>query len=329
MKLRKLGKSGIETSLLCLGTWAIGGGPWWGKTNDDESVKAIRASIDAGITFIDTAPAYGFGRSEEVVGRAVKGIRDKVVISTKCGLWWHGEEGTPFFEMDGYDVRRCLRPETIRRELDYSLQRLGTDYIDLYITHWQEEGAAATPIAETMECLLELKAEGKIKAIGASNTTTDQIREYVSAGPLDTIQERYTMLDRHLEPSYIDLCTQKNICVMGYSTIEQGLLTGKIGMDTVFGDSEFRNQNSWFMAENRKRVLDMLAGWDDLTKKYSSTLSQLVIAWTAAQPGLTFPLIGARKPAHAVENAEAGSLELESADILRMRNDVEGLGEPK
>ena len=165
MVYRELGTSGIKTSPVCLGTWAIGGGPWWGQSDDEESVKTIRTAVDEGINFIDTAPAYGFGRSEEVVGRAVKGIRDKVVIATKCGLWWEGDEGETFFEMDGYTVRRSLRPDTIRKELEISLKRLQTDYIDLYITHWQEPGDNKTPIEVTMECLFSLKKEDTLTSL--------------------------------------------------------------------------------------------------------------------------------------------------------------------
>ncbi len=328
MEMRKLGKSGIEVSALCLGTWAIGGGPWWGDSDDAESIRAIKASVDGGINFIDTAPAYGFGHSEKVVGKAVKGMRDKVVISTKGGLWWKGNEGELFFEMDGKSVRRSLQPKTLRIEVEDSLKRLDTDYIDLYITHWQEFGDNPTPIAETMGCLNDLKKEGKIKAIGASNTSLEDIKEYTKNGQLDAIQERYTPLDRHLEPDYIDLCEQLGISIMGYSTLEQGLLTGKIGMEDEFGEEEFRNQIPWFKPENRKRVLELLKKWDDLVEKYGCTLSQLVIAWTAAQPGITFPLIGARKERHASENVQAGNISLAKEDLERMRKDVEALGEP-
>jgi methylglyoxal reductase len=230
--------------------------------------------------------------------------------------------------MDGYVVRKSLQPKTIRRELEESLKRLDTDYIDLYITHWPEVGDSPTPIAETMGCLEDLKKEGKIKAIGASNTSINDIREYVKYGQLDVIQERYTMLDRHLEPEYIDVCEELGISIMGYSTIEQGLLTGKIGMDVTLTETEYRNYIPWFKPENRKKVLVMLQAWDDLLGKYSCTLAQLVIAWTLGQKGITFPLVGARKVKHAQENGEAGNVSIESADLTRMRKDVEALGEP-
>lgn len=329
MEKRKLGKSDMDATKICLGTWAVGGGPWWGDSDDQESIRAIQATVDAGINFIDTAPAYGFGHSEEVVGKAVKGMRDKVIISTKCGLWWKGEEGTPFFEMDGYSVRRSLQPKTIRTEIEDSLRRLDTDYIDLYITHWQEEGDSPTPIADTIGCLEDLKKEGKIRAIGASNTSLDNIKEYTKHGQLDAIQERYTMLDRTLEPAYVDLCQKSGVGIMAYSTLEQGLLTGKIGMDAEFGEEEFRSQLDWLKQVNRKKVLDMLATWEDITKKYDCSLAQLVIAWTTAQRGITYTLVGARKLKHAEENAKAGGLALEDADLKRMRNDVEALGQPQ
>jgi methylglyoxal reductase len=329
MELRTIGKTGIKATAICYGAWAIGGGTFWGESDDDESVRAIETAIDEGITFIDTAPAYGFGRSEEVVGRAVKGKRDKVVISTKCGLWWKGTEGSYYFSRDGKDIYKCLKPETIRIEIEDSLRRIGTDYIDVYITHWQEVGENPTPIAETMHCLEDLKREGKIRAIGASNTSLEDIREYSENGRLDIIQERYTMLDRHLEPDYIDVCEELGISIMGYSTIEQGLLAGKFGMDDEIPEGEYRNRIPWYEPENRKKVLDMLGSWDDLLKKYDCTVGQLVIAWTAAQRGITFPLVGARKVRHAKENAAAGELTLDPQDLKRMRRDAEALGEPE
>jgi len=328
MELRKLGKTKIKTSKICLGTWSVGGGSWWGPSDDDESIRAIRASVDGGISFIDTAPVYGFGHSEEILGKAIKGIRDKVVLSTKCGLLWDGDEGEPFFELDGYSVRRSLQPATIRRELEASLKRLGTDYIDLYITHWPEVGDSPTPVGETMACLMDLKKEGKIKAIGASNVSIEDIQAYSENGQLDVIQERYTMLDRHLEPEYVAVAEKFDISIMTYATIEMGLLTGGIRIDDVFGEDEWRNNLPWFKKENRQKVLGLLENWEDLKEKYDASLVHLVIAWTSAQKRMTFPIVGARKEKHAIENCKAGDLKLEDADIRRMRQDVEALGEP-
>jgi methylglyoxal reductase len=329
MRTRKIGTTDIEASVVALGAWAIGGGTWWGKSSDDEqSIRAIHAALDAGITMIDTAPAYGWGRSEEVIGKALKGRRDKVILATKCGLWWHDDRGPLFFELEGRSIRRILRPETIRQEIEMSLKRLDTDYIDLYQTHWQSPEPENDPIAETMEYLMKLKEEGKIRAIGVSNVDVAQIKEYQAAGILDTIQPRYSMLDRGIEQDLLPYCLEHNISSLAYSPLEQGLLTGKIGMDRILKEGEARNSIPWFKPENRRKVLDMLDGWKSLTEKYSCNLAQLVIAWTVEQPGLTFALCGARKPEHSIQNAAAGALTLEQNDIQQMRNDVEALGEP-
>ena len=328
MRTRKIGTTDIEASVVALGAWAIGGGPWWGATDDDESVKAIQASIDVGVNFIDTAPVYGWGRSEKVVGRAIEGRRDKVILATKCGLWWHDDQGPLFFQLEGYTVRRWLNPAAVRREVEDSLRRLGTDYIDLYQTHWQSTEPQNDPISETMECLVRLKEEGKIRAIGASNVDVAHIREYQAVDVLDAIQPRYSMLDRQIEHELLPYCISQNISSLVYSPLEQGLLTGKIGMDREFSPGEYRNNIPWFKPENRRPVLDMLAGWQGLTEKYNCNLAQLVIAWTVEQPGVSFALCGARKVEHSLENGAAGDIILDPEDMDTMRRDVEALGAP-
>jgi len=328
MQYRTLGKTNISASAVALGTWAIGGGPWWGDSDDNQSIKAIQAAIAAGVTLIDTAPAYGWGHSETVVGKAIKGQRDKVILSTKCGLWWKDERGTSFFEMGDKHVKRCLLPETIREELEDSLKRLDTDYIDLYHTHWQSLEPDKYPIDDTMQCLMKLKEEGKIRAIGASNVDLDHIKQYQAAGILDAIQPKYSMLDRGIEKGILPHCHANGISALAYSPLEQGLLTGKIGLDQTFPEGAFRNQIPWFLPANRAKVLTMLEGWSDLLAKYNCSLSQLVIAWTMAQQGVTFVLCGARKEAHVQDNVGAGDLELAAADLNRIRQDVEALGAP-
>ncbi|HPA16716.1 MAG TPA: aldo/keto reductase [Verrucomicrobiae bacterium] len=328
MEMRRLGSSGIGVTAVGLGTWAIGGGPWWGTTNDEQSIRAIHASLDAGINLIDTAPAYGFGHSERIVGRAIRDRRDRVVLATKCGLWWKDGTGSVFFEQSGKTVRRSLDPRTIRIEVEESLRRLGTDRIDLMQTHWQATPDAPTPIADTMACLTQLRAEGKIRAIGVSNATPAQMDEYRAAGDLAACQPRYSMLDRKIEADVLPYCRDQGIAALVYSPLEQGLLTGKIGMDRQFSPEAARNMIPWFRPGNRHRVLDMLARWDDLCEKHACSLAQLVIAWTVAQPGVTCALCGARKPEDAEENAGAGAVHLGPEDAARMRADVEALGEP-
>ncbi|MGC4119341.1 MAG: aldo/keto reductase [Myxococcales bacterium] len=328
MRYRKLGSSNLQGLVVAFGAWAIGGGPWWGPTDDDESIRAIHAALDAGVTLIDTAPVYGFGHSEEIVGKAIRDRREKVILATKCGLWWQDETGTPFFDQAGQTVRRSLAPNTIRLEVEQSLKRLGTDHLDVLQTHWQAVPPAATPIAETMACLMDLKKQGKVRAIGVSNATPAQMDEYRAAGTLDVCQPRYSMLDRKIEQDVLPYCHQKNVATLVYSPLEQGLLTGAIGMGRTFSEDEYRNVIPWFRPDLRQKVLDLLAGWKPLTEKYQCTLGQLVIAWTVAQQGVTVALCGARKAANALENAKAGDLELEPADRTRMRRDVERLGAP-
>ena len=329
MQYRTLGKTNISASAVALGTWAIGGGPWWGDSDDNQSVKAIQAAIDAGVTLIDTAPAYGFGHSEEIVGKAIKGRRDKLILSTKCGLWWKDDRGTSFFEMGDKHVKRCLLPATIVEEVEISLRRLGTDYIDLYHTHWPSLEPDKYPIDDTMQCLMKLKEEGKIRAIAASNVDLEHIKQYQAAGVLDAIQPRYSMLDREIETEILPYCLANDISALAYSPLEQGLLTGKIGMDQTFAEGVYRNQIPWYAPQNREKVLNMLEGWSDLLAKYNCSLSQLVIAWTVAQEGITFVLCGARKEAHVSDNVRAADLELDAADLSRIRQDAEALGAPE
>jgi len=300
----------------------------WGGTDVQKSVRSIHTSLDAGVNFIDTAPAYGLGLSERIVGEAVRGRRDKVILATKCGLVWHTGKGTFFVDQNGARIHRYLGADSIRYEVEQSLRRLETDYIDLYQTHWQD---STTPIEETMGTLLDLKKQGKIRAIGVSNVSLGELKENIQCGALTSDQFRYSMLHREAEQDILPYCAQANIGTLTYMSLEQGLLTGKIGMDRQFAPEEFRSNsawNNWLIPDNRRRVLNLLASWQDLTDKYHCTLSQLVIAWTAAQPGVTHVLAGARNLTQLSENAKAGELDLEPADLIRIRKDVMALGEP-
>ncbi|HRT58677.1 MAG TPA: aldo/keto reductase [Candidatus Paceibacterota bacterium] len=332
MKQKPLGNSGLSASIVGLGAWVLGGGQLWGQDTDDaESVRTIQAALDLGINLIDTAPAYGWGRSERVVGRALKGRRDRAILATKCGLWWEDARGSFFTDFDGKKLYRSLRPDTLQIEIENSLRRLETDYIDLYQTHWPSVPPDHTPIADTMAVLLKFKEQGKIRAIGVCNVSLEELKENLRCGGIVSDQFRYSMLHREAEADILPFCAQHQIATLTYMSLEQGLLTGKIGMDRVFKPTEFRSNtywNDWLIPVNRKRVLDLLASWKDLTDKYACTLSQLVIAWTAAQHGVTHVLAGGRNLAQVSENAKAGDLTLETADLARIRRDVIALGAP-
>jgi methylglyoxal reductase len=292
----------------------------WGGTNVQRSVRSIQASLDAGVNFIDTAPAYGLGLSERVVGEAIRGRRDKVILATKCGLVWHTTKGRFFADQNGSSIHRYLGAESIRYEVEQSLRRLETDYIDLYLTHWQDP---TTAIRETMSTLLDLKKEGKIRAIGVSNCTVDQLRQYRSVGPVDAAQENYSMLHRELEREYLPYCTRNNIAVLAYSPLGNGLLTGKVGPDRIFPEDDLRRHNPMFSRESRVRVREMLDRMEPVAREYSLTEGQLAIAWTLAQPGITHVLVGARDAVQSAENAAAGGVLLAAADAQRVTEMVQ------
>ncbi len=323
MQYRKLGKSGIEASAVGFGAWAIGG--WmWGGTDERQSIRAIQQAIDESINLIDTAPVYGFGVSEEIVGKAIKDRRDKVVLATKCGLVWNREQGDFYFASDrnhpdkngDRKVYRCLAPDSIRTEIELSLRRLQTDHIDLLQTHWQE---STTPISETMQTLMELKQEGKIRAIGCSNATPQQMDEYRQAGDLDTDQERYSMLDRKHDTENLPYVAKHQIAFLAYSPLAQGLLTGKIGPERVFEEGDQRRKKERFSIENRQRIQELLTQFQPIAERHQITMTQLTIAWTIARHGCTHALVGARRPQQVTENAAAGSVKLTDDDMTHMQ----------
>ena len=306
MLVREIGRSGVEASAVGLGTWAIGG--WmWGGTDEQQSIGAIQASIDEGVSLIDTAPAYGKGLAEEIVGKAIRGRREKVVLATKCGLVWHTTRGNHFFDYGGRPVHRYLGADSIVHEIEQSLRRLGTDYIDHYITHWQDP---TTPIPETMAALEKLKAQGKIRSIGASNLSAAELDAYVATGGLDAIQEEYSMIRRDIETTLLPVCTKHAVSTLSYSSLALGLLSGRIGPDRVFSGDDQRKDNPRFSTANREKVARLMADIAAVADAHAATSAQFVIAWTIRQPGITFALCGARSAQQARENAGAGRIRL-------------------
>ena len=326
MQERNIGRSGLSAPFLGLGTWAIGGGKRWGDNDDALSVKAIQTAVEQGIRWIDTAPIYGLYHSEKVVGEALRHIdRDRVILSSKCGLEWRHE--TPVFHkmMDGVPVYRDLSAESIVEDVEDSLRRLGTDHLDVLYTHWQTPDPDLYPLEETVEALMKLKEQGKIRAIGASNTTAAFIRGYCKYGELDVIQEKYSLLTRRVEKQLLPTCKELGVSIQAYSPLEQGLLTGKVTMETTYPAENARSTNPTFLPARRAQAIQLLDGWKDLTEKYGCTPAQLVIALTARMiPGLHV-LCGARTPEQAMENAKALTLKLDGADAVRMKWDVDAI----
>lgn len=328
MLTRDLGESGIAASAIGLGTFAIGG--WfWGGTDEKKSIEAIQESLDRGVTLIDTAPIYGFGLAEQIVGKALKGRRAGVVVATKCGLRWDTDKGEfsgyadekgPRSTPGKYEIHRCLGPESIRHEVEQSLRRLGTDVIDLYQTHWQE---STTPIEVTMETLLALQHEGKIRAIGVSNVSQDQLRRY---GKVASAQEKFSLLDTKIEKTgLVGFCAQRGISILSYFSMEQGLLTGAMRPGREFPEGDTRRGNPMFGPQSIERVNTILADLRPFAEKYRATLAQVVIALTARQPGISHVLVGARDAAQARENAGGGCLDLSASDVREMNGIVSRL----
>jgi aryl-alcohol dehydrogenase-like predicted oxidoreductase len=328
MQKRPLGPSGIDASVIGFGAWAIGGWMWGGADRAD-AVRAIHAAIDAGVTLVDTAPVYGFGTSEDIVGEAIHDRRDQVVLATKCGLVWHTQQGDFYFKSDARSVRgdseqftvhRFLGPKSLRYELEQSLKRLRTDHIDLYQTHWQE---TTTPIADTMGELLRMKDEGKIRAIGVSNVSTAQLDAYRACGPVDADQESYSMLDRAREKTLLPYCADHGLAFLAYSPMARGLLTGKMGPEREFNEGDQRRNNPQFSVENRRKVAAMLDAMRPVAERNGLTILQLVLAWTLHQRGCSHALVGARTPAQVLENAKAGEARLGAADLAEVQKAVE------
>lgn len=328
MRYRNIGKTDILASVVGLGTWAIGGGELWSGTEDAQSIRAIHAAVDHGINLIDTAPGYGFGHSEEVVGKALKEIgRDRVVLSTKCGIWWKTKRGTYFNTRNGIDTYKCVDAETIREEIEDSLTRLGTDYIDIYHTHWQSTPPYITPVEETMGALLDLQKQGKIRAIAVSNADIPCMEDYLKNGRIEACQPSYSLLNRKIERDILPFAMAHEMSVLAYSPLERGLLTGKITMDTEL--TQAQAMMPWMRPENRAKVLALLDTLSPLLEKYHCSMAQLIIAWTLEQPGLSHVLCGARREKNAMENARAGDIVLSPEDCKMIRDGAEALGSPQ
>jgi aryl-alcohol dehydrogenase-like predicted oxidoreductase len=311
MRYRALGASGIEASVIGFGAWAAGG--WmWGGADETDAIRAIHIAVDMGVNLIDTAAVYGFGASEEIVGKAIAGRRQRVVIATKCGLVWDGRGGDHFFDSEGKQIHRYLAAHSIRLEVEQSLKRLSVDTIDLYQTHRQDP---STPIAETMETLLALQLEGKIRAIGVSNATSAQMEQYRALGPLDTDQESYSMLSRAIEADQLPYCREHGIAMLAYSPMARGLLTGKISPDHAFAPGDHRATHPLFTVESRTRVATLLERCRPVAERHGVTSGQLAIAWALAQPGVTHALVGARNPDQVAENIRAADIELAPEDL--------------
>ena len=317
MQYRKLGNSDLEISVITFGAWAAGG--WmWGGTERSESVKAIRESYDVGVTSIDTAPVYGQGLSEEIVGEAIKDLpRDKVQILTKYGMRWDLAKGDLAMksqnnEGQDIDIYKYASRDSIVKECEDSLKRLGTDYIDLYQIHWHDK---TTPIQETMEAVSLLIQQGKVRYSGVCNYSVELLEEASKHINLVSDQVPYSMVRKDIEQDTIPYCIENNISILAYSPLQRGLLTGKLKPGHQFAKDDNRASLHYFSDKNISSVNAFSDKINPLAKDKNATIGQLVLKWTVEQPGITIALAGARDARQALENAAAVDIKLSQEEI--------------
>jgi len=326
MEKRKIGLTDIELSSIALGAWAIGGWMWGGNEKED-SVRAIHACLDNGISTIDTAPIYGFGLSEEIVGEAIAGRREHFEILTKAGMRWDDTLGVHYFSTknnggDVCEVYKYSGKKSVIAECEASLRRLGTDYIDLYQIHWPD---VSTPISETMEALQILKDQGKIRAAGVSNYSLDEMKQASSVIDLASNQLPYSMVRRNIEEDIVPWCVENNCGILAYSPLQRGLLTGKITPETSFAPGDSRPGLPHFKINNLIKTNDFLSSIKPMAEERGVSLAQLVIRWTIQQPGISVALVGARNEAQVEQNAGAASFILSQEEMGRMNASLEEL----
>ncbi|WP_219225967.1 aldo/keto reductase [Pedobacter antarcticus] len=317
MEYRKLGNTELELSAITYGAFAIGGTMWGGNEKKD-SIEAIHASLDHGISTLDTAPFYGFGLSEELIGEALKGKqRDKVQILNKFGLVWDGSNqgrGEHFFDMEEngkpVSIYKYASKENIIKEVEESLKRLNTDYIDLLQQHWPD---STTPISETMEAMETLIQQGKIRAAAVSNYSLDQLKEAKHTFTPASNQVYYSMLNREIEKELVPYTVANQIGIIVYSPMERGLLSGKYFQQDTLKSNDHRN--GYFSQFDLEKVKTLLANINPIALEKNVSLAQLVLRWTTMQKGITVVLAGARNAEQAISNAAAMSFDLDTEEL--------------
>lgn len=327
MELKKLGNSSVKVTPIAFGAWAIGG--WmWGGAEETDAIKALRASYDAGITTIDTAPVYGFGKSEELVGRAMEGIpRDKYQILTKYGMNWKTTQGD--FSLDTVDnngnqikVYRFAGRDAVIKECEDSLKRLKTDYLDLLQIHWPD---TTTPISQTMEAVAMLISQGKVRAAGVCNYSATQVSEANKTLKLASNQVPYSLIHRGIEKDVVPQAVKEGMSILPYSPLQRGLLTGKIRPDHKFNEGDTRKNNRYYKPTNIERVNAMLLSIKPIADGHGATLSQLIINWTTRQPAMDCVLVGARDEAQVKDNVKSLSFKLSDGELSEIRKAAERL----
>ena len=311
MKTRKLGYSDLHLTPIGLGTWAMGGGDWkfgWGDQDDAASIASVHQALDAGVNWIDTAAIYGHGHAERVVGKAIQDRRDDVLIATKCGRVWEGESR---------EIGKSLRRESVHREVDVSLQRLGIDCIDLYQIHWPEPDEE---IEEGWGAVAELVEAGKIRYAGVSNFNMEQLKRIQPIHPVTSLQPPYSMLRREVEEEILSYCRENQIGIVAYSPMQAGLLTGRFSKERVqnLPANDWRKANPFFTSPQLEANLSIIEQLRPVAAQMEITLPQLALAWVLRRSEMTAAIAGARRPEQILETVKAGEIVIPDELLLKI-----------
>jgi aryl-alcohol dehydrogenase-like predicted oxidoreductase len=321
---RPLGTSGLEITTVGFGAWATGGGGWafgWGPQDDDASLEAMRRALDAGVNWIDTAAVYGLGHSEEVVGRLLRDlpVGERPFIFTKCGLVWDERDRMA-------SPRRDLRPDSIRREVEASLRRLGIERIDLYQFHWSDE--TGTPVEDSWGAMVRLVEAGKVRAIGVSNFDVGLLQRCEAVRHVDSLQPPFSMIRRNLAAREIPWCAEHGTGVIWYSPMQSGILTDSFDAARVarLAADDWRRKSSEFQSPQLERNLALRDALRPIARRHDTTVSAVAVAWTLAWPGVTGAIVGARSAQQVEGWLGAATLEPSAADLDEIAAAIERTG---
>lgn len=307
MQTRRLGNSDLEMTPLGIGQWAMGGGGWafsWGAQDDAESVAAIHAALDAGMNWVDTAPVYGLGHAEEVLGAALKGMSKRPLIFTKCARRWDGERR----------IYKSVKRESVRLECEASLRRLGVETIDLYQMHWPEPDE---DIEEGWAEMARLKEEGKVRWIGVSNFSVAQMERVAAIAPITSLQPPYNLLAREIEAEILPYCAAQGIGTLVYSPMHSGLLSGamtRARIEAMAGD-DHRQRRPQFQEPLLARNLELVELLRAIGARHGRTPGEVAIAWTLRRPEVTGAIVGLRSPAQLAGTVGAGEFRLSEGEV--------------
>ncbi|MES0490865.1 MAG: aldo/keto reductase [Leptospirales bacterium] len=318
MNKRKI-QNGPELTEIGIGTWAIGG-PWahgWGPQDDEDSIKAIKTALDQGINWIDTAPAYGYGRAEQVVARVVGKNRPETFIATKCGLVWN----------DKKKMKIRLTSDSIIEECENSLRRLNTDYIDLYQIHWPDP---RTPVEEAWRAMTRLKDSGKVRYIGVSNFGVELLNKCNTITPITTLQPPYSMVKREIEKDILPWGKEHNTGILAYSPMQAGILTGKFTAERVknLPEDDWRRYNPYYKTPVFEKILEFVEKVKLIGEKYKKAPGPMAVNWVLSQPGVTAAIVGVRNQEQAQKITESAGWSIQKEDLETIDNAYDSIVKP-